>query len=490
VKVDRNEGGQLVSDIAGQSRIAALRELHLTITTLHAQRSVPATAQAVVDAVVAAVGFGVAALSVTRSNGNFRTVAVAGSDAARRQLLGTQRPRSSYDEEFAVAHHWGSLRFVPHARRPDADQRGWIPDFEMADASDAWHPLDALFAPLHSSSGDLIGVLSVDLPANGRRPSGDQQDLLELLAGQAGIALDNARLTEQFLSQAELFRQAFDLAGGGMALISVHGLGLGQFQRVNTAMGQLLGRDADSLLTLTPAAITHPDDRPEDERMVADLLTGASKMYRRDKRYLRADGSIIWVSVTATVNRAQDGTPQCVVSQVEDITRRRAEHQRLHYLSRHDSLTTLANRAAVVEHLSKAISTAEQTGQPGGVLYLDLDDFKAINDEHGHHVGDYVLTELAERIRSSLRPGDFVGRVGGDEFVVIANDLPLHQAAQLAARIRRIVSVPVPWKNLLLDVTVSTGVSSIAVAGADRESILRSADRDMYKNKRRSGADS
>jgi diguanylate cyclase (GGDEF)-like protein/PAS domain S-box-containing protein len=474
-----------VNDIAGQSRVAALRELHRTITGLHARRTLKATSQAVVDAVVEAVGFGVAALSIARPNGEFRTVAVAGSEAARQQLLGTERPRSAYEEEFALAHDWGSLKFVPHEHFPDAHRRGWIPDFDVTDDGDAWHPLDALYAPLNSSSGELIGVLSVDLPFDGRQPSGDQQDLLELLASQAAIALDNARLTEQFLSQAELFRQAFDLAGGGMALVAVDGPRLGRFQRVNTAMCQLLGREPDDLLSLSPAEITHPDDRGEDERLVADLLAGTAFMYRREKRYLRADGSVIWVAVTATVNRAQDGTPRYVVSQVEDITGRRAEHQRLHYLSRHDSLTGLANRAAVVEHLIKAIATAQNSGRPGVVLYLDLDDFKTINDDHGHHVGDYVLTELADRIRSSLRPSDFVGRVGGDEFVIIADDRTPQQADQMAARIREIVCLPVPWKDLSLAVTVSAGFCTISVVDADHEAILRRADRDMYKHKRR-----
>ena len=149
-------------------------------------------------------------------------MAVAGSDAARDQLLGSRVPANAFDEEFAVAEHWGPLRFVPHDRLPDG-AGGWVPPATSCavDQPDAWHPLDALFAPLRCPAGTLVGMLSVDLPHDGRRPGPLQQELLSMFATQAGIAIDNQRLTEQLNVSEQSFRLAFEGAGIGMTMISL-----------------------------------------------------------------------------------------------------------------------------------------------------------------------------------------------------------------------------------------------------------------------------
>lgn len=147
-------------------RLSALRRLYELIGRLISGRSLTDVLQAVVDGVVEGLGFGVAAVNLTHDDGSFEVVAVAGSDEAREQLVGLRSPPEVFDREFAVAEHWGALRFVPHDRLPPDQLTGWVPGgaAEAAQGPDLWHPLDALFAPLTSPSGELVGMLSVDLP--------------------------------------------------------------------------------------------------------------------------------------------------------------------------------------------------------------------------------------------------------------------------------------------------------------------------------------
>jgi len=162
--------------------------LHQVITGVHSSVGVDSTVQAVTDAVVAFAGFGVAVVSVLRPGGLMETVAVAGSQDAKGQLLGLRRSRRHYDEEFDLARRWGTLLFVPHQLLPDADQRGWIPQTASNGRRQSlrlsrrrvWHQLDALYAPLRSPTGEFVGVLSVDLPVNGTRPGRRQRELLEI----------------------------------------------------------------------------------------------------------------------------------------------------------------------------------------------------------------------------------------------------------------------------------------------------------------------
>ena len=135
-----------------------------------AGRSLAETLQAVVDGVVDGLGFGIAVLNLRQPDGKFEVIAVAGSPEAREALLGTVSSADIFDAEFAIADHWGRLRFVPHERLPEGEVVGWVPDLPVSVDPAAWHPLDALFAPLYSPDGELVGMLAVDLPEDQRRP--------------------------------------------------------------------------------------------------------------------------------------------------------------------------------------------------------------------------------------------------------------------------------------------------------------------------------
>jgi signal transduction histidine kinase len=178
--------------------------------------------------VVEVLGFGIAAISRLEGDTLVMTT-VAGPEDVRAQIIGRRTPVSVILNEFAQADEWGILRYVPHGRLPDEIMgAAWIPDIEPSDDVEAWHPLDALYAPLYSATGELLGNMSVDLPPDGRIPGRRDRELLEMFVVQAGLAMSHAQQRERLAERVRL----------GETL-----------QRV-TAAGRLLGLD----LTLHEAA--------------------------------------------------------------------------------------------------------------------------------------------------------------------------------------------------------------------------------------------
>jgi diguanylate cyclase (GGDEF)-like protein/PAS domain S-box-containing protein len=459
------------------------RGLHQVITEVHSPAGEDGTVQAVTDAVVSAAGFGIAVVSVARPGGTMETVAVAGSDEARAELLGLHKPRQAYEDEFAVADHWGSLLFVPHERLPNADQRGWVPRVPARHRRRAWHPLDALYAPLHAPTGEFVGALSVDLPVNGTRPGRRQRELLEILAVQAGIAIDNARMAEQLRAGEKMFRWAFQGAGTGMALLSLAPDSYGRYLLVNPTFCRIAGRTEEEISNLTALDVTHSDDRADSEEHFRRLLAGEAHTQQREKRLITGAGGVVWVSVNMAHISSPDGSLQYAIAQVEDITDSRARQQDLLHRASHDPLTGLANRTAMTDRLRQAIDVATGTGRPGAVLFVDLDGFKDVNDEHGHPTGDQALVVIADRLAAAIAPGDMAGRIGGDEFLVVADDMDDAAAAELAARLAHAVAALIVVPGATISITVSIGHASIPPRPGDPDTLIAAADRAMYSNK-------
>ena len=158
--------------------------------------------QNIAEGVTHSVGFAVAAISIARDDDTLEMVAVAGSTKARDQLLGHRTPIAQIERELVTAEEWGDLRFVPHERMSiDVGELGWVPDLEPSDDPESWHPLDLLLAPIHDDHGRLRGLLSVDVPHDGRRPDATQREQLQRYARQTrrGVltAVERAEFAEQ-----------------------------------------------------------------------------------------------------------------------------------------------------------------------------------------------------------------------------------------------------------------------------------------------------
>ena len=201
--------------------VTTLRRLHELMCRVNAGEDLASVLQSLVDGVADVTGFAVAAVSYLQPDRCLEVVAVAGDDAARDQLIGTRTPVDEITGEFEIADDWGLLRFVPHERLNGEPGRGWIPDVRPLEVPDAWHPEDALLAPLSAPTGEMVGLLSVDLPRDGLRPGRFAREALEMYAVQAGIAISNAKQRERLREEVRLaatVRDVVQTAGDALDL--------------------------------------------------------------------------------------------------------------------------------------------------------------------------------------------------------------------------------------------------------------------------------
>ncbi|RDI96879.1 diguanylate cyclase [Dyella solisilvae] len=236
-------------------------------------------------------------------------------------------------------------------------------------------------------------------------------------------------------------------------------------------------------LLLTPAQLADPS-RP---------LHGADALHWLGVP-LVTQGNVIGALVVQSYSDATRYTEadqellQFVSTQVAAAIERKRAEARLHHIARHDPLTDLANRDLFYQQFEAALDNATRFGGNLALLYIDLDKFKQVNDQYGHHVGDQLLCAVAQRIRSQLREGDVVGRVGGDEFVVLLEHMqaPADSVA-VAEKLRVALNEPFPLAERSLHVSISIGIATFPLHGEDARELTRAADDAMYQVKKGGG---
>ena len=225
----------------------------------------------------------------------------------------------------------------------------------------------------------------------------------------------------------------------------------------------------------------HPDDRQRFADELAHLERDPTRVATVETRVQANDHTIRHLEITAT-NRLSDPAVMGIVINSRDVTERVETATRLAHEAMHDSLTGLANRALLLDRLTHALSRRRSQRRKIGLLFLDLDHFKRINDSLGHGAGDQVLTVVASRLVGAVRPEDTVSRLGGDEFVILADDMPDEATAStIAERVRAAVSEPVEVAGREITVACSIGVS--LADGSPAELLLQQADTAMYRVK-------
>ena len=231
----------------------------------------------------------------------------------------------------------------------------------------------------------------------------------------------------------------------------------------------------------------HPDDRNAAWRVIEQAKSSPGEPMRAELRVIDDDGQVQWIEFTATDQRA-DAAVGGVVVNFSNITERKLADEALAHQALHDPVTGLPNRRLLADRLELALARAERNGSRVGVLFFDVDHFKLINDSLGHPAGDRVLQELAGRFRTGARESDTVVRFGGDEFVLVCEDLgDIADARDVADRLTQLIEEPIPIEQGERIVTVSAGVA-ISRAGDTPSSLLSDADAAMNVAKERGRA--
>lgn len=233
----------------------------------------------------------------------------------------------------------------------------------------------------------------------------------------------------------------------------------------------------------------HPDDRERATQFVSTLLKGPERTYSIEFRLRHRAGQYVPVLSRGFVLRDEAGRAIRMSGTNTDLTEAKEAERRIHELAYFDYLTGLPNRRLLIEQLGKILPRSQRTGQFGALLFIDLDNFKLLNDTLGHDVGDQLLREVAERLRRTVRTSDHLSRLGGDEFVVVLENLGeleaagIHEANAIGAKLLQALALPYQLAARPSVITPSIGVALFGAAGASVDALLRQADLAMYRAK-------
>lgn len=253
---------------------------------------------------------------------------------------------------------------------------------------------------------------------------------------------------------------------------------------VSDACEELLGYRADELIGTSITDYWHPDDQAITRASVRRVMNGRPHIDFRN-RYLHKDGGIVHILWSARWSE-EEGVRIGVARDVTAVMQAEAE---LRFLAHHDPLTELTNRSLFYDRLNSGLRAAHRHKSRLALLFLDINDFKVINDVHGHAVGDRVLCTIARRLESCVRETDTVARMGGDEFTVVLTDIQSAQAvSRKVEQILAVITEPLCIESAEITPSCSIGVACYPADGKDADTLMGHADGDMYRMKRRRSA--
>lgn len=285
---------------------------------------------------------------------------------------------------------------------------------------------------------------------------------------RAQVELDAARA---------LYFDLYDLAPVGYCTLSEQGLILQANLTVATLLGVARGALVKQLLT---QFILKEDQ--DIFYLFRKRLFETGEAQSCELRMVKDEGTQFWAHLAATASQDPDGAPE-LRAVLSDVTARKLAEGRIQYMAHFDALTGLPNRAQLDDRAKYSISLAQRRQEPLALMFLDIDNFKDINDTLGHSIGDALLIELAKRLRLLLREEDTVSRLGGDEFIFLLPGVDAHRVSHVAQKLLDTIAEPYRIKQYDLNVTGSIGIALYPDDGTDLETLFKRADSAMYRAK-------
>jgi diguanylate cyclase (GGDEF)-like protein/PAS domain S-box-containing protein len=295
-----------------------------------------------------------------------------------------------------------------------------------------------------------------------------------------------AERTSDLRESEARFRFLFEQAAVGVAQVDTV---TGYFLRINQKFADIVGYTRKEMLALDFRSLTHPDDLEAELAYLERLQMGKIREFEMDKRYFCKNGLPIWVKLTVSSMWMPGEKPDYHITVIQDITANKRAEEQIHRLAFYDPLTNLPNRRLFLDRLQQAQVHSERHKTNCAILFIDLDNFKTLNDTKGHDIGDLLLVEVASRLRNSVRSSDTVARLGGDEFVVIIEKLSedaIHatgQAKVICEKILVTLAQPFALHEFEYHGSSSIGIRLFNDSQSSIDDLLKQADTAMYQAK-------
>jgi diguanylate cyclase (GGDEF)-like protein/PAS domain S-box-containing protein len=276
----------------------------------------------------------------------------------------------------------------------------------------------------------------------------------------------------------ERYRQIVETATEGIIGLNAEGC----VTYANGTTLQMFGYPLEELLGRPITDFMFPEDFADHERQITHRTTGIPGHYER--RHKRKDGGALWCLISASAVMGADGVYQGTFAMLTDITERKQLEEQILFRALHDPLTGLANRSLCMDRIAQANErAARHPGSTFSVVFIDLDRFKVINDSLGHEAGDYALKEVAKRLLACARRVDTVCRYGGDEFILVLEDLSLRQTIRTIKRVRESLKAHLTISKHELQVEASFGIAYAPQENCQPEDLLRNANIALHQAK-------
>ncbi|HHY27647.1 MAG TPA: diguanylate cyclase [Desulfitobacterium dehalogenans] len=301
-------------------------------------------------------------------------------------------------------------------------------------------------------------------------------------------SLKYQRILADRMEQVRIMESAFEHTALGMAIISPDF----RFMKVNQAYADIVGYTRTEMLRMVPKDFVYPEDHEKDTPYTQEVFAGNIHSFTSLKRYVHKNGNILWIRATFSAVRNKSGNIKYFVAQIQDMTIAKKAEDELRksrddaeVLARTDYLTNTLNRRAFIERLKEELERTRRTQKGFAMILVDVDYFKKVNDHYGHLAGDYVLQQFAECLGNIIRAYDFIGRYGGEEFIICLPDTGIEQATMVAERMRESVeALEVDYLDSLIKVTGSFGVAAYDSHSSDTlDELIERADSAMYMAK-------